>query len=166
MDAIRQQIRAELNLAVDAFTRLMTLRQKDQDAAADARNPPVTLAEWRDVYSVLTQAWKTAFLPEWRAEEAPLLFGPAEFWPSLREPQPGEWPLPFQQPLIDPEFLAQDDVATTRAGDAALRQLQGEAARARILRDFDARSHARRIQAEILEAARSPEDGGTREAAS
>jgi glycosyltransferase involved in cell wall biosynthesis len=58
------------------------------------------------------------------------------------------------------------DAFVRYAGDAALRQLQGEAARARILRDFDARSHARRIQAEILEAARSPEDGGTREAAS
>jgi hypothetical protein len=150
MDATRLRIRTELNLAVDAFTRLMTLRQKDQDAAADARNPPVTLAEWRDVYSVLTQAWKTAFLPEWRAEEAPLLFGPAEFWPSLREPQPGEWPLPFQQPLIDPEFLAQDDVATTRAGDAALRLWQGRRAvldqiaadirAAREVRGFDAMS--------------------------
>jgi hypothetical protein len=121
MDATRLQIRTELNLRVDAFTRLMNLRQKGQDAAADPRNPAVTLAEWREVYSLLTLAWKTAYLPEWRAEERPVLFGPAEFWPSLREPQPGEWPPPFQEPLIDPEFLAQDDVAATRPGDPALR---------------------------------------------
>jgi glycosyltransferase involved in cell wall biosynthesis len=57
------------------------------------------------------------------------------------------------------------DAFVRYAGDAALRRTQGEAARLRVLRDFDARSHARRIQEEILQAARSPEDGGTREAA-
>jgi hypothetical protein len=39
------------------------------------------------------------------------------------------------------------------ARDPALRLRQGQAARARVVRDFDARAHARRIQAEILEAA-------------
>ncbi|MBV8189179.1 MAG: hypothetical protein JO339_18195, partial [Alphaproteobacteria bacterium] len=128
IDSTRQRIRADLNLQIDAFSRLMALRQKDQDAAADSRNPPVTLAEWRELYSLLTQAWKAAFLPEWRGEEAPLLFGPADFWPSLREPQPGEWPPPFQQPLIDPDLLGQDEVTTTRPGDAALRLWEGRRA--------------------------------------
>jgi glycosyltransferase involved in cell wall biosynthesis len=36
------------------------------------------------------------------------------------------------------------------AGDADRRRRQGEAARARVLRDFDARAHGRRIQAEIV----------------
>jgi glycosyltransferase involved in cell wall biosynthesis len=39
------------------------------------------------------------------------------------------------------------------AGDAALRQRQGRAARERVVADFDARAHARRIQGEIVEAA-------------
>jgi glycosyltransferase involved in cell wall biosynthesis len=39
------------------------------------------------------------------------------------------------------------------AGDAALRQRQGRAARERVVLDFDARAHARRIQGEIIEAA-------------
>jgi glycosyltransferase involved in cell wall biosynthesis len=39
------------------------------------------------------------------------------------------------------------------AGDAALRERQGRAARERVVLDFDARAHARRIQGEIIEAA-------------
>jgi glycosyltransferase involved in cell wall biosynthesis len=39
------------------------------------------------------------------------------------------------------------------AGDAALREQQGRAARERVVRDFDARAHARRIQGEIVAAA-------------
>ena len=39
------------------------------------------------------------------------------------------------------------------AGDPALRARQGAAARERVLRDFDARAHARRIQREIVLAA-------------
>jgi glycosyltransferase involved in cell wall biosynthesis len=39
------------------------------------------------------------------------------------------------------------------AGDPALRQEQGRAARDRVVRDFDARAHARRIQGEIVAAA-------------
>jgi glycosyltransferase involved in cell wall biosynthesis len=46
------------------------------------------------------------------------------------------------------------DAFVRYAQDAALRQLQGAAARLRILRDFDARAHARRIQDEILGASR------------
>jgi glycosyltransferase involved in cell wall biosynthesis len=37
--------------------------------------------------------------------------------------------------------------------DPALRARQGRAARARVVRDFDARAHARRIQDEILQVA-------------
>jgi len=37
--------------------------------------------------------------------------------------------------------------------EPALRARQGRAARAKAVRDFDARTHARRIQEEILEAA-------------
>ncbi len=38
------------------------------------------------------------------------------------------------------------------ARDPALRARQGQAGRARVVRDFDARAHARRIQGEILQA--------------
>jgi glycosyltransferase involved in cell wall biosynthesis len=44
--------------------------------------------------------------------------------------------------------------------DPALRARQGAAARARVVRDFDARSHARRIEREILDAARAPAGAG------
>jgi glycosyltransferase involved in cell wall biosynthesis len=55
------------------------------------------------------------------------------------------------------------DAAVARLADAlvrylrdrALRTRQGLAARARVIRDFDARMHARRIQSEILQAAAS-----------
>jgi glycosyltransferase involved in cell wall biosynthesis len=49
------------------------------------------------------------------------------------------------------ERLAGAILRTVR--DPALRARQGAAARARAVRDFDARAHARRIQAEILAAA-------------
>jgi glycosyltransferase involved in cell wall biosynthesis len=52
------------------------------------------------------------------------------------------------------------DAFVRYAGDEPLRRLQGAAARSRILRDFDARAHAQRIQDEILQAARPSEDGG------
>jgi glycosyltransferase involved in cell wall biosynthesis len=45
------------------------------------------------------------------------------------------------------------------ARDPALRAQQGQAARLRVVRDFDAPTHARRIQAEILEAAAPWVDG-------
>jgi glycosyltransferase involved in cell wall biosynthesis len=58
------------------------------------------------------------------------------------------------------------DAAVHRLGEAmlryvrdpALRARQGRAARARVVRDFDARAHARRIQEEILQVA-SPRRG-------
>jgi glycosyltransferase involved in cell wall biosynthesis len=46
------------------------------------------------------------------------------------------------------------------AGDPALRQRQGRAARERVVRDFDARTHAARIQGEIIEAAGLSMDAG------
>jgi glycosyltransferase involved in cell wall biosynthesis len=45
------------------------------------------------------------------------------------------------------------DAFVRYAGDAGLRERQGRAARERIVRDFDARAHARRIQGEIVLAA-------------
>jgi glycosyltransferase involved in cell wall biosynthesis len=58
------------------------------------------------------------------------------------------------------------DAAVARLADAlvrylrdrALRTRQGLAARARVIREFDARTHARRIQSEILRAAASGRD--------
>jgi glycosyltransferase involved in cell wall biosynthesis len=59
------------------------------------------------------------------------------------------------------------DAAVARLADAlvrylrdrALRTRQGLAARARVIRDFDARAHARRIQGEILQAAAPRTEG-------
>jgi len=60
------------------------------------------------------------------------------------------------------------DAAVQRLGEAmlryvrdpALRARQGRAARAKAVRDFDARAHARRIQEEILQAASPRPEGG------
>jgi len=68
--------------------------------------------------------------------------------------------VPFEADPADPEAASPAAVARLAeafvryATDPALRARQGHAGRERVLRDFDARAHARRIQREIVAAAR------------
>ncbi len=58
------------------------------------------------------------------------------------------------EPGASPRAIARlADAFVRYATDVSLRQRQGRAARERVVRDFDARSHARRIQGEIVLAA-------------
>ena len=58
-----------LTLSVESFTRLMSIRAKDQLAAGDTRNDGVSEQEWREVYSILTQALKARQYDAWRTAE-------------------------------------------------------------------------------------------------
>jgi hypothetical protein len=102
-----------LNLTVDAFTRLMAINNKAKEWESDTRLDRVSSEEWREVYSILVQSQKVALYAAWIQEEKTenIRLDPRLFWPSLREPQQGEWP-PAQvnTPLVDPDILALDDL--------------------------------------------------------
>jgi hypothetical protein len=120
------KIRTDLNLTVEAFSRLVEIRTKDNLAnnTNDPRNPRVEDAEWAEAFSILAQARKSSFYPTWIAEETGLLFGPEEFWISLREPAQGDWPplISTEQPLIDPQNVNLKDLPEPTAGAQAIRR--------------------------------------------
>ena len=113
-----------LRLSVESFTRLMSIRAKDQLAVSDSRNEKVSAAEWSEVYSILAQATKEKRFAAWRTEEkgAGIMLGLEEFWFSVREPQEGDWPpVPVaDQPLIDPDIIKLTDLPEWLSGKEAI----------------------------------------------
>jgi len=113
-----------LALTVESFTRLMSIRAKDQLAQSDMRNDKVSEQEWREIYSILTQALKAKQFDAWRTEEqgAGTRIGLEEFWVSLTEPKEGDWPpLPItDQPLIDPGIVKLTDLPDWLSGKEAI----------------------------------------------
>jgi hypothetical protein len=126
----RIRIRNDLQLTVEAFTRLVEIRTKHTQANDDPRNPRVEEAEWTEAISILVQARKSKFYSTWRDEEQTneeqtnqVFFGPEEFWISLREPVEGDWPplISPSQPLIDPETVKLKELPEQTAGGQAIR---------------------------------------------
>jgi hypothetical protein len=121
--AARDSVSA-LNLSVESFTRLMSIRDKDQLAQSDTRNVKVTEPEWREVYSILAQALKARQFNAWQAAEqaADINLGLEQFWFSVTEPKEGEWPrTPIaDQPLIDPDIVKLTDLPEWLAGKKAI----------------------------------------------
>jgi len=122
----QKHILKDLNLSLESFLRLLELVDKSTNYENDIENEePVTADEWEEVYSILLQAQKVALQPLWCKEEAKLddeleytLFGPQYFWISLREPKEGIWSpsLHNLRPLIDPEVIKLEDLATEPIG--------------------------------------------------
>lgn len=115
---------AALDLSVESFTRLMAIRAKDQLTQSDARNDKVSEQEWREIYSILTQATKSKQLAVWLTEEqgSKVNLGLEEFWFSVTEPKEGDWPpVPIaNQPLIDPDIVKLTDLPDWVAGKDAI----------------------------------------------
>ncbi|MFC6939742.1 neuraminidase-like domain-containing protein [Salinirubellus sp. GCM10025818] len=118
------RLHEELHLTVEAFNRLVALRDKATAWVADPRRDPVTDEEWRAFFSILVQAQKQALYTTWIDEEGdqPVAFGPELFWISLREPAVGDWPpvMPTEEPLIDPEKRDRKDLAESTVGQTAI----------------------------------------------
>lgn len=112
-----------LHLSVDSFSRLMAIRAKERMAQEDARNDPVSDAEWLETYSILTQAVKMARFDTWRGVEAASVeLGLQEFWPSVTDPRQGDWP-PLSvasRPLIDPDLVKLTELPDWQAGRQAI----------------------------------------------
>lgn len=129
VEAAKSQIRADLGLTAESFTRLVGLRDKARRAESDPKNEPVKEEEWVEIYSILVQAQKVRLFAAWIAEEVEQahlfgptdFFGPSEFWIPLREPREGDWPpaVPGGQPLIDPEVVKLDELPDPTAGKRA-----------------------------------------------
>jgi hypothetical protein len=112
-----------LNLTIESFIRLMTLRAKDQ-LASDPRNEKVSEAEWSEVYAILTQVMKVRQFDSWRKDEQDieLLLGTQEFWFALSEPKEGDWP-PLSHPdipFIDPSVTKLADLPDVTVGKTAI----------------------------------------------
>ena len=120
-----QEIAARCSLSLDSFARLMALRTKVIQAT-DGPGEPVSEAEWNEIYSILVQVKKARLLIAWRQEEQqlqpPLILGLRDFWPALREPALGDWPLKSSPdiPLIDPELVSLKDLPDGVAGAQAI----------------------------------------------
>jgi Tc toxin complex TcA C-terminal TcB-binding domain len=112
-----------LALTVESYTRLMSIRTKDQLAQSDTRSDKVSEQEWREVYSILTQATKSKRFDVWRTEEqnAGINLGLDEFWFSVTEPKEGDWPpvSVSDQPFIDPDIVKLTDLPDWLAGKEA-----------------------------------------------
>ncbi|OWY64947.1 hypothetical protein B7486_44575 [cyanobacterium TDX16] len=126
VEETKLRIRADLNLSVESFTRLMAIYAKDKAWQSNSRNEKVTDEEWREVYSILLQAQKVKFFAIWRDDEQQngIRFGLEEFWLSLRQPQEGDWPPVISPqnppPLIDPDILKLTDLPEPTAGEKAI----------------------------------------------
>jgi hypothetical protein len=142
-----ETIQTNLRLPVEAFTRLMDIREKATRWERSQSDDAVTAAEWSEVYSILTQAQKVAFFPTWVREETQwqtgidrVLFSPQFFWPSLREPQEGDWSSTLPSPRLDPELIRLNDLWEPAVRDAALRP--ADPARDRTLQLWQERQQA------------------------
>ena len=114
----------KLGMTLESFTRLMTLRAKNQLAINDPRNEKVSDLEWNEVYAILTQVTKVRQFATWQTEEKAigLLFGTQEFWFALSEPKEGDWPplaIP-DRPFIDPAITKLADLPDATTGKAAI----------------------------------------------
>ncbi|WP_345510134.1 neuraminidase-like domain-containing protein [Phytohabitans houttuyneae] len=107
-------VRDELHLPVDAFLRLLALR----DTA-----PPLTAADQAEFRWILALAHRRSSFPAWLAEEAAasVRLDAATFVVTPRPVTEGAWPpepgTPL--PLVDPERVAADDLPRSVAGDEA-----------------------------------------------
>ncbi|MCB9236141.1 MAG: hypothetical protein H6581_31120 [Bacteroidia bacterium] len=115
VDTVEAELKSELFLSVDAFSRLYELWQKDVVANNNPDQDRLTDEEWQEVYSILLQSVKEQFYGVWISEEgtAGIKINPTDFWPSLTEPKGGVWP-PFQEtgvPLVDPELVSKKEIA-------------------------------------------------------
>jgi hypothetical protein len=113
-------------LTPEMLIRLMVLKKKHDSWVDDrTRNPALEAAEWEEVYNILVQAHKVAWYGAWIREEdyKNFIFGPKDFWISLREPKEGTWPpsaLPSGIPYIDPELLKLEDLPDESNGQEAI----------------------------------------------
>lgn len=119
----------KLDLTIESFIRLQGIRLKDINAKSDPKNEQVTPDEWQELYSILAQAVKVRLYPIWRDMEKAIeeqmgiaLFGPKEFWLSMREPRQGAWPpeTSVDSPFIDPEEVKLSDLPEPSAGKGAI----------------------------------------------
>jgi hypothetical protein len=156
----------KLGLTVDSFLRLLSLCDKDRLAQSDTRNPKVSEEEWREVYSILTQATKVKHFAAWRTQEqgAGIHLGLEEFWFSLREPQEGDWPpatVPTQ-PLVDPDIVKLTDLPEWLAGTGAINLWKArQAILQQILNDLKAKRESNGFDAMLRQALGYPAPGNT-----
>src|SRR5262249_16712007 len=147
IEVARTGLRDDHALSVDAFNRLQEIRNKDRRWVRTAGSDRLSLADRRELASILVQCIKQRFLGDWSVEEGfrahaePQLrfdFGPEEFWFAERDPVEGEWPPVRQEwapqgdvpggrpavreaPWIDPELITRKELPGWRvAGGRAL----------------------------------------------
>ena len=118
--AAAETVRTRLHLPVDAFLRLMAVRERSR------AGQQLTPAEWVEARSILVLAHKRHRFPDWRAEETGVRLDTATFVASAASVAEGEWPPeppPEDQlvageapPLVDPERLAITDIPVSAAG--------------------------------------------------
>jgi hypothetical protein len=126
--AAKQVVEAQLRLTVENLQK--TVRVLDL-AAAGAAGPPPGKAEWADVFALLTRSWTVRTLhAAWFAEEEDPVTG-VESWRCARHALT-KWRTSLDDrtvwnqtlevrganPLIDPDILATDHLATPGSGPA------------------------------------------------
>ena len=169
---IRTAIENKLHLTVESFTRLVQLVRKVRQWKADSRYAEVTEDEKREIHSILAQAQKRSFHSAWVKEEQDqeILFGPKDFWISLREPQEGPWSVDLKglhdqeepEPFIDPEKINLKELPEPTAGEQAIKlwkERQGKLEKLRVdLRDELRQSGFDAMLGEVYESIPEPGD--------
>lgn len=160
----KRRIEQDLCLTIESFRRLMAIWAKDKLARQRPGKDPVQEDEWREVFSILTQAQKRKLFPAWIEEEKNLrvIFGGSEFWISLREPVEGSWSsLDFSQyPLIDLEQQKLTDLAEPVAGKRAIELWNTRReSLARIKRSLKNTNETQGFEAMLTEAIGPPDSG-------
>jgi hypothetical protein len=127
VEATEQKITGDLAMTVENFTRLMTVRARDEDPIAD-----VSTAEWEEVYAILTTARKVLFeYAEWILAENDPQTGVA-YWTALKASLPRwrtsasdrlewqQWLKVRSRPsLIDPDLIGPGDFRNPVITDSA-----------------------------------------------
>ena len=69
MEKAKEIVEKDLFLTIEAFTRMMAVRNKYRDWTQNHETEKVSDDEWREVYSILVQAIKNALFLQWNSEE-------------------------------------------------------------------------------------------------
>lgn len=115
VEETRQTVQDKLHLSIEAFNRLMALRERQA-----AGTEPLMASDWAEVRSILVQAYKQSRFGNWRNEErtAKISLDGDIFASTLATPTEGSWPPERAQgvPLVDPERMALIDLPVSLAG--------------------------------------------------
>ncbi|WP_416840250.1 neuraminidase-like domain-containing protein [Haloferax sp. DFSO52] len=132
LEGALERLDADWKLTEEEFRYIVTLLETEAAHTRDPRNDAVTTAQLDELCSLLVEILKRTMETIWVDEEDntstpvypeggrdTLTLDPRLFWPSLREPEQGNWPLLRNPdiPIVDPDDVALEEIPEFEGSD-------------------------------------------------